>query len=157
MRHRIGDYLAVNGHRLSALSVFAYKPPVGEGQWHRYVEDHREARALYAQLQERVPTYVTPASDKRIADCGGIPNGFVLQHDASVSGSAGGSIPPAAQSGNLDGDSGVALSEISRTNTYNHEQFRRCRQALIGWENWYPSVKKLYEQHLIDQSLEQPR
>lgn len=106
------------------------------------------ARALYTQLQGRLREYVTPASDARIAACGGIPVGFVLHHDASVQGEAAGPLPPASQGGELDRDSGVALSEISSVNAFNHQQFRRCITALKGWEAWYPTVKGVYQKRL---------
>lgn len=109
----------------------------------------QKARALQAQLQGSVTTYVPPATDQRIRDCGGIPVGFVRHFNASAAGGeAAAALPPAPEGGEVDRDSGVALSAVAATAAHNHGQFHRCITALKAWEEWYPSVKSIYESQL---------
>lgn len=105
-------------------------------------------RELFAQLDAKVNEYVPKEADKRISECGGIPDGFVRHFNAAAEGS--GPLPPAPESRVLGADSGVALSEIARTAAFNANQFHRCIEALKGWEAWYPEVKQAYEANLGD-------
>ena len=115
------------------------------------------ARVLYVQLKERMPDYVTPTADARIAACGGIPVGFVRHHDAAAAGPAAGPIPPAPERGVVDADSGVALSAVSQTVADNYAKFHRCITALQAWESWYPDVRAVYERRLAPPPSDAPQ
>ncbi|MBK8916346.1 MAG: hypothetical protein IPM64_17415 [Phycisphaerales bacterium] len=108
-------------------------------------------RTLYAKLTDKkeVVRYVTEKADAHCV----ITDGFVRHHDAAASAEDVGPLPESAESGDVDRDSGIALSTVAATAAENYGKFHRCATALKAWEAWYPAVKETYEKHLTEEAI----
>ncbi len=90
-------------------------------------------------LKQEVPRYVTLEADRRCI----VPAGFVRLYDAAASGE--GPPVPGAAGGPDDADSGLAVSDVARTDVDNLGAARQAIAEVTAWREWYPKVRAEYE------------
>jgi hypothetical protein len=99
---------------------------IGEESAARQVQIRTATRTII----EKVPVHVTAEAD---ADCV-VPVGFVRVHDAAATGDEARLSEPPGQPD--DAASGIALSAVAETVTFNYGVARETRQQLIDLQGW---------------------
>ena len=97
-----------------------------------------KTRVLTRTILEKVPTYVTIASDRACS----VPNGFVRLFDAASAGTDPASLPGTA--GEPDGAaSGVALSQIAALSAENDTRYHAVSGQLRELQAWVEEQKRI--------------
>lgn len=95
-------------------------------------EAHQKIVTVTQHIIQKVPTYVTPETDKRFP----LPCGFVRLHDAAADGVEPAAVPFPA--GYADGQQcPVAASYAASIIAGNYGLALGWRRDLQTWENWY--------------------
>lgn len=95
---------------------------------------------LTSKLQQKVSTYVTPASDRRCV----IPTGYVRLRDAA---GAGVDPVPAASRGSVEADSGLVLSDLAANDVTNAAAFNTAVAEIRAWRGWYAAQAELWSKN----------
>lgn len=93
--------------------------------------------ALTLQLQQKVPTYVTPQADRRCI----VSRGYVELRNAAGAGVD--PVPPAA-GGSVDTDSGLVLSDLAQNDILNAAAFHTAVDEVKAWRGWYVAQADLW-------------
>lgn len=122
----------------AAANINAGQPKIIERLRTIYVPAEAKIKTVTQTVVKEVPIYVTKRDD---AACT-LNNGFVRVHDAAAKGEL-----PAGPTG-TDGDaSGVELSTVATTVTWNYGIANLCSSRLSEWQDWYRQNKTLFDQN----------
>jgi hypothetical protein len=91
-----------------------------------------EIRTRTVTLIQKVPTYVTPASDAQCI----VPVGFLRLYNAAAAG------VPTPAGGPVEAPSGVPLSTVLETDVANLGVGYDWRAEALAWREWYPKVRR---------------
>lgn len=143
--HGVGQERAVNAKLLAAAEARALKvarasDKISADARDRHAADAAQIAELSAQLQQKVTTYVSPASDRRCT----IPVGYVRLRDAA---GAGVDPVPAASGGSVDADSGLVLSDLARNDVTNAAAFHTAVAEVKAWRGWYVAQADLWSKN----------
>lgn len=97
--------------------------------------------ALSLELQQKVPTYVSPQADRRCI----VPVGYVRLRDAA---GAGVSPVPGSAGQSLDADSGLVLSDLAANDVTNAAAFRTAVEEVKAWRAWYRAQAELWSKNI---------
>lgn len=158
----LSNTLRIAGTFMIAISLYIGGLVAATSEWRNALEKARADAALIAeqskQENNRLATllddqqkllkekqrerikYITKVVTKYDDKCT-VPNAAIsVLHAASQN-----TVPSSPTS--ADGDpSNVALSEVVTNTTENYTTCYEIRDKLIGWQNWYTTQKRIYEQ-----------
>lgn len=125
-----------------ALKVAKASDKISADARDKHAADVAQIAKLSAQLQQKVTTYVSPASDRRCT----IPVGYVRLRDAA---GAGVDPVPGPSSGSLDADSGLVLSDLARNDVTNATAFNTAVAEIKAWRGWYAAQAELWSKNTV--------
>lgn len=102
----------------------------------RLADAFGELEGKYQQLRKGVRSHVSESDHS----CK-LSNGWVLLHDAAASGTVPG--PPGVAE--ADSSAVTAVEALEGAIISNYQEYNKCREQVIEFNQWYESQKKIFE------------